>query len=410
MKVNIYGSARTVGGSAILVKNNEGDGTVLLDYGVYMRQENPYPPLLNADITFITHAHLDHSGAIPLLGDMPIIMTPPTYDSVELLLYDSLKLNPDAPFGDADIERVLGNTILSTYNRKWNVGGMEISLFPNGHIPGSFGVVIEGEKTIVYTSDISLRSTQLTREANLPHVDADLLIIESTYFGENHPNRQQEEREFVRKAMEVIERGGIVLVPAFGVARSQEILCILERYSFPYRVYLDGMGKDVAESLMARGSYLRDHKLFKKAMNRPYWMEPRDRRRFRADQPCLIVTTAGMMQGGPVAGYMEHIAFNPENAVFLVGYQVKGTDGRRLLETGMYPIRGKLQKVHAQIEQFVFSCHSDTNDLIKITETYPEAKVVVVHGEEEKALKFAEHLQDRGRDALAPAFGDVIEI
>jgi len=297
------------------------------------------------------------------------------------------------------------------YNKEFKVGTFRAMIFNNGHIPGSFGIVLKGEKNILYTSDINMTESLLLGSATLPDCDVDLLIIESTYANTIHPDRRRTERELVEKTLEVVEDGGTVLIPAFSVARSQEILCVFEKYDFPYPIYFDGMGKDVAMRLLNYPFFVRDYHLLRRAIRRAKIVVPRKRKKVAKLHGNVIVTTAGMMNGGPVALYMRHIAMNENNAVFLVGFQVPGTLGRRLLENGEYPLDGRhFKKVRAMIEKFVFSSHSDKLGLLKIVRHYPDARILVVHGERTVAESFVSELRDMGRDAYAPEKGEIIRI
>jgi putative mRNA 3-end processing factor len=236
--------------------------------------------------------------------------------------------------------------------------------------------------------------------------------MESTYANEDHLERQVVERQFMQRVNEVVERGGTVLVPAFSVGRSQEILCVLAANHFKYSVTFDGMAKDASEILLRHPDYLGDSKLFVEAMNTTHWIKGwRDRRR-SAKKPGVIVSPAGMLKGGNAMFYMNTIAKKSENAVFLVSFQIPGSPGRILLDTHNFLIGGKMRKVKADVEQFDFTSHCGKSQLletVKLVDSH--AKVFLMHGEAENCRQLAEDIKlEIGIDAVVPKAGDVFDV
>ncbi|MFQ6096011.1 MAG: MBL fold metallo-hydrolase, partial [Candidatus Bathyarchaeia archaeon] len=238
--------------------------------------------------------------------------------------------------------------------------------------------------------------------------EIDALIIESTYADEAHTERSILEKRFVDSVSEVVEAGGTVLVPAFSVGRSQEIVCVLAGHHFEYPVTIDGMAREAFRILMKYPNYLRDPKLFMDAAHRANWVEGWKDRRMTVKKSGVIISPAGMLKGGPAAFYIQKVGKVSNNAVFLVGYQIPGTPGRELLEKGRCVIDGKMRKVKAKVDFFDFSSHSGAKEL---KETVKKLKgnpsIYVVHGAEGNCRKFAKWIKDEvGFEAKAPRSGE----
>lgn len=242
--------------------------------------------------------------------------------------------------------------------------------------------------------------------------DLDAVIVESTYANEDHTNRIELEKRFVDSITEVVERGGTVLVPAFGVGRSQEMACILAAHHFEYPVILDGMAREASRIIMNHKEFLRDPKLFIKAMRSIKWIEGwRDRRRAIKD-PSVIISTAGMLKGGPAAFYVSKLGKKTNNAIFLVSYQIPGTPGKELLEKGVCTIDGKVRKIKAHYEHFDFSSHCGASQLKEALQKLGgKPKVFVVHGDEGNCELFANWASSElNLDAVAPETGETFEV
>jgi putative mRNA 3-end processing factor len=211
---------------------------------------------------------------------------------------------------------------------------------------------------------------------------------------------------------EVMERGGIALVPAFGVGRSQEIVTVLAANHFEYPVVLDGMAREASRIIMNYKEFLRDPKLFMDAMHSVDWVEGwRDRRR-ALKGPGVIVSTAGMLKGGPAAFYVSKLGKKAINAIFLVSYQIPGTPGKELLEKGICTIDGKIRKIKAKYQHFDFSSHCGASQLKEaLRRLGRKPKVFVVHGAEGNCELLANWAKSElGLDACAPKTGDTFEV
>ena len=418
LKIGFLGATNEVGRAAIAVKTAKAQ--VLLDYGVMINHEPGFPmhvPPKEVDAIILTHCHLDHSGAIPIYHiheKKPVYGTKLTFELTQVLIEDFIHLSGYyLPYEYLELKTMLRSCRNLKYRKEREIGDIKFQLLNAGHVPGSAQILLEVEdKRILYTSDFNPRKTRLLDGADQNYGELDVVIIESTYADEDHPDRAQMEKEFVNAVTEVVERGGTVLVPAFSVGRAQEILCVLAAHHFEYSVTLDGMAREVCRIMMNNTKFLRDPRLFLDAVHMANWVEGWKDRRKATKKPGVIVSPAGMLKGGPAAFYIQKVGKKSHNAVFLVSYQIPGTPGRELLEKGMCVIDGKVQKVKAEVRHFDFSSHAGASELketIKKLEGNP--KVFVVHGAEGNCEMFANWIRENiGLEAHAPEAGETLKI
>ena len=414
-KIRFLGGTREIGRSAIALKS-EG-AQVLLDYGVMMGHEPGFPmhvPPKDVDAVILGHCHLDHSGAIPIFhvrSKKPVFGTPPTFDLTNILISDFIHLSGYyLPFEYIELNSMMENSIHLNYREERAVGNIHFQLLDAGHVPGSAQVLIRANgKKLLYTGDYNTQDTRLLNGADADYGELDAVIIESTYADEDHSNRAELEKEFVAHVTEVVENGGTSLIPAFSVGRSQEIACILAAYHFEYPTIMDGMARKVNRIMMRHTQYLRDPELFMNAVHNATWVEGwRDRRR-APKKPGAIISPAGMLKGGPSAFYIQKVGKKSRNGVFLVSYQIPGTPGRELLDTGKCLVDGKMHKIKAKVEHFDFSSHCGANQLKEtVKQIGGNPTVYVVHGAEGNPQNFAKWVKEEtGLDAEAPKAGDV---
>ncbi len=418
LKIGFLGATNEVGRAAIAVKTAKAQ--VLLDYGVMINHEPGFPmhvPPKEVDAIILTHCHLDHSGAIPIYHiheKKPVYGTKLTFELTQVLIEDFIHLSGYyLPYEYLELKTMLRSCRNLKYRKEREIGDIKFQLLNAGHVPGSAQILLEvKDKRILYTSDFNPRKTRLLDGADQNYGELDVVIIESTYADEDHPDRAQMEKEFVNAVTEVVERGGTALVPAFSVGRAQEILCVLAAHHFEYSVTLDGMAREVCRIMMNNTKFLRDPRLFLDAVHMANWVEGWKDRRKATKKPGVIVSPAGMLKGGPAAFYIQKVGKKSHNAVFLVSYQIPGTPGRELLEKGMCVIDGKVQKVKAEVRHFDFSSHAGASELketIKKLEGNP--KVFVVHGAEGNCEMFANWIRENiGLEASAPEAGETLKI
>ncbi|HID74272.1 MAG TPA: MBL fold metallo-hydrolase [Thermoplasmata archaeon] len=402
MKIKFLGGASEVGRLGMLFSRS--DRRILLDYGMLPttppQVPRPAPPV---EATLLTHAHLDHSGMIPWVTrrcGCPVWATEATAAVSHILASDSQKIADaegyDAPFSPSDVDHARELYDLMEFGevREWD--GVEVEALFAGHIPGATMFRLRGDREVVFTGDISVADSLLI--GGTEPVSTDVLIIESTYASREHPERRALIGDFLEKVDEVVERGGHVIVPAFAVGRSQEILMMMAHTG--YEVWFDGLGRTIADLYLDMPRFLKEPGALRRAMREARWVRnPSDRK--RALQGDVIVTTSGMLDGGPVLEYANQMN-SPDNAILLTGYQVEGTNGRLLVEERALDIAGAKVPIRAEVVQYDFSAHAGHSELISFIERSDPDLVVLMHGDDREALArdLTDHrvlLPDEGR-------------
>jgi len=417
LKLTFLGATREVGRSAILAETS--DKRLLLDYGVKPGAEPSFPayvPAKDIDLALLSHAHLDHSGAIPLFflyEKARVMSTSLSFGISQILLEDFIKLSGYLlPFEFLEVYNMFREREEVAYREALEEDHLGIEFLDAGHIPGSGMILVNGDKRLLYTGDFSTVESRLLNPADQPPTDVDAIVIEATYGREDHPQRKAVEEEFIREVEEVVLDGGRVLVPAFSVARAQEVLCIFAAHNFKHPVALDGMAVKILNIYLDNKDFIKDPSLLSRAANRTEPIVSRKKRRRLLENPGVIVSPAGMLSGGPAAYYMERVAGNSRDAVFLVSFQIPGTPGELLLSENRYILEGKDRKVNALVKQFKFSSHSGRKDLHEFLKRFDAGtKVFVVHGEEESCLDMARWAQQElSLEAVAPKAGQSFEV
>ncbi|BDC17128.1 MBL fold metallo-hydrolase [Acidianus sp. HS-5] len=417
--LKILGGGQEVGRSAIEVAGPE--GSVVLDYGVnFNPDDTPNFPLQEmpskVKAFIVSHAHLDHVGALPIYqisGSKLIYGTSITKEIGELILKDFLKISgPRVPYEWVEVKKTLDNFKTIKYNEEFEIGSFRIKTSSAGHIPGSAVTVVKTDKgDITYTGDINITNTKLMKPADLEVMkDSRVIVTEATYGKFNHHQRQSVEDEFYNSIIEVLEEGGTVLVPAFSLSRSQEILSILAEKNIQYPVYYDGMVKTIMEIMINNPGYINNYEALKKAYNEFHYVNGLQDRKKAYKSNGVIVASAGMLKGGPAVYYFKKIADNPKNAIFLVSYQADNTPGRKLLELGKFDEDSPMLK--ARLQLFDFSSHAGRDQLMQILKSSNKLeKVIIVHSSADSAQYFADHVkQELGVEVIAPENGQEIQL
>ncbi len=412
MELEFLGGAGEIGRSALLI-----DDRLLVDYGVESGNPPRYPIREPEPAAVVaSHGHLDHVGAIPALlsgsARPEVHWTPPTRDLARLLAEDTLKLHGgtyDCPFTRAELARLGQVSRTHGYGDPFEAAGYEVTFFDAGHVVGSAHVLVDdGETRLLYTGDYHTEDQALVA-GTTARPGADVVVTESTYADTSRRPRPEIEAEFVESLRTTVREGGTVVVPAFAIGRTQEVLCLCQRHGID--CYVDGMGKRVTELFLreANRPFLRDPTLLRRAKGNARFVDGRDGQRRRiAEENTVIVTTSGMLHGGPAMTYVPAIRTHPTNKVALTGYQVEGTPGRQLLETGSAELDGRVMPVSARVEAYDFSAHADREGLRAFLESYEGSEVLVVHGD--RPGTFAAELRADGVDARAPALGDRVVV
>jgi putative mRNA 3-end processing factor len=422
LKVSVLGAAKEVGRSAFLV--NTGQTKILMDYGVLLKKDRePAFPLhvrpKEIDAVIISHAHLDHSGYVPslFLSDdvgLRALGTPPTFELSYLLLEDMIKISGFyLPFEYLDVINMKRHSKELSYREPYSINGVQINLFESGHILGGATISISHDnKRIFYTGDINTRGSKLLRPADLNVGKIDLMIIESTYSQSEQTPRDESEHSLLEFASEIIQGGGTLFIPAFSVERAQEIACVLRAHEFPHKVVMDGMALKANEIMLRHPSFLKDPKTFREAIMLAEWIKSWSRRKKVVNEPCVIISPAGMLVGGSALYYMHELSKSNKNGIALVSYQGEGTPGRILLERGVSSYQGKLTKCYAAVKQFDFSGHNSRSELFEILDRIQGSpEILTVHGDGRSCIEFAREIQEKyGFKAHDPEAGEVVDV
>jgi len=348
-------------------------------------------------------------------GKPPVYGTAMTKALTDILLKDLIKLTGYyLPYEQVDLKRMLECWVNVDYNSEFDVAGMKAKFLDAGHIPGSaqIKVTVDKEHTVVYTGDVNNRESALLNKADQGYGELTCIITESTYANADHEDRAAVEKAFVSRVREVVERGGTVVVPAFAVGRSQEILCVLKAHNFEHDVVVDGMARDVNEVMLQHPESLRDHGLLQRAFDGADCIDNWHDRRRIVGKPGVIVAPAGMLRGGTAAFYVEEASKHERNAIFLVSFQAPGTPGRALADEGKIRIRGKPTKVKAEVERFDFTSHGGKSELeMMLKGVKGNPKVYTVHGDAENCQRLAEWVRNElGFEAEAPTAGGTYKL
>ncbi|MDO8626944.1 MAG: MBL fold metallo-hydrolase [Candidatus Diapherotrites archaeon] len=413
------GAAREVGRSSFVL--DIGD-KFLLDHGLKLKGDvTEYPAAVktNLNALILSHSHLDHSGHVPHLYDTShcvSYMTYPTLEISRVLWFDTLKIaemeGQQPLFSKNEIEKATKFAFPVQYNKKLQITEKTtMELFQAGHIPGAAITKFEFDnKSFVYTGDFKLSETPMFFGADLKSVkNCNYMVMESTYGDREHPPRKQVEKEFVEYIQQTVDRGGTALVASFAIARSQEVLEILVRNGFSGDIFYDGMGQKVARIFLENPTYLKDPKYFAKVMKQVKGIRHRNDRKKVFKQPSVIVTSAGMLQGGPAMFYLPHLIRDKRSSISLTGFQVDGTPGRVLLDTGILPFEGTNIKSECSVKRFDLSAHPPQSELLKAAEKLNPEKIFCVHGDTKVIDILIKELKARGFDASGPSVGDRVE-
>jgi KH/beta-lactamase-domain protein len=449
VRITTLGGVQEVGRSAFLLQTRE--SSVLIDCGInpgssrpfeaFPRFDNPGFELDSLDAVIISHAHLDHCGLVPFLYkygyDGPVYCSAPTSNLMTLLQLDYLdvagKQGVTAHYDQKDVRECVLHTIPLRYGVVTDIApDIRLTLHNAGHILGSSMAHLhigEGLHNIVYTGDYKYARTMLLEAATTEFPRVETVITESTYGGMDDimPSRIEAEERLTALVNSTLERKGKVLIPVPAVGRAQEIMLILDGYMKrglikESPVFIEGMISEATAIHTAYPEYLgREvrHSILHDEIN-PFQSDyftivehPNVRQEIVEGEPCIIMATSGMLEGGPVIEYFKSLADNDKNTAIFVSYQIEGTLGRRvqkgLTEATMMNNEGKVDvvKIRLQVEAIEgFSGHSDRRQLVNyVTHLQPKPeRVVVCHGEKVKCLSLADFLERRCEmQAFAPA-------
>lgn len=459
MTIEFLGAAREVTGSCTLI--NACGKRILVDCGMeqgpdtYENSELPVSPS-QIDIVLLTHAHIDHSGKLPALTaggfSGPIYATGATVSLCGIMLMDSAHIQESEalwrnrkakragegdylpPYTTEDVQKTLPLFVPCGYNREYEVAsGVMVRFIDAGHLLGSAGIEITitengVTKTVLFSGDVGNTDRPLIRDPQKPE-KADIVIIESTYGDRLHGERKDYTSQLASLIQRTFDRGGNVVIPAFAVGRTQEMLWLLReikekemvRNHPDFQVWVDS--PLAIEATGIYGGELLDYyddetlRLLAKGINPLRFnglhmsLTSQESMKINADTtPKVIISASGMCEAGRIRHHLKHNLWRNESSVLFVGYQAVGTPGRVITEGAKFiKLFGEEIRINAEIvEMEGISGHADKDMLIDWLKNIkkPPELVFVNHGNDYVCEAFAKEINTKlGIDAVAPFCG-----
>jgi metallo-beta-lactamase family protein len=451
MKIQFLGAADSVTGSRHRV--DLGGDRVLLDCGLFqgykVHRERNWAALPQAlrevDAVVLSHAHLDHSGYLPVLVRQgyrgAIHASPATCDLVAVLLMDSAHLQEEDArranrygyshhekalplYTKADAKRAIARLRPMPPGREQRIGGVGVTLTPAGHLLGACSVTLsDGHQRLVFSGDLG-RQNDLLMPPPAVVPQADVLIVESTYGNRAHPSDDAAER-LAQIVCRTVERGGKVLLPSFAVGRAQALLLLLQRLrrrgaipsSLP--IFVDSpMALDATALYRQHARLLRVPPREMKALLDGVTLVAtvqQSMRLTRSRWPSVIISASGMATGGRVLHHLKAMAPDARHHVCFPGFQVGGSRGARLVAGATeVKIHGEYVPVRAEISHLAsLSGHADSDELMAWMRHFQAAprQTWVVHGEPDAADALRVRIRDElGWPARVPQHGESVEV
>ena len=439
MKLTFLGGANEVGASCTLLE--VAGKRILIDAGIRMgaKEADQLPNLSQIqeggplDAIVLTHAHTDHIGALPLVHiaypQIPIFTTAPSKRLTQILLSDALRImesrwqrEQEIPlYPEHTVTAMLAQMQLIEPGQPFAVASQDIvaTFMTSGHVMGACSIWLDTpDGRLFHTGDYSLDRQQTVEGMLVPRGRPDLVITESTYGNRMHANRQVEEQRLVQCVAEVVAAGGKVLIPAFALGRAQEAILLLvdaqrKKRIPPFPIYIDGMVRTVCSAYASFPDYLnRDLRKRIEKLGNPFFHEgaytvavQAPQRQAIADntEPCCIISSSGMLTGGPSQFYAAALAPDAKNAIFITGYQDEESPGRRVLDLADGKTRSirfgdQEVQVACRVGRYNLSAHADSAQMLGVLSRLAPKDVYLVHGDAE------------ARSSLAAAAGQVTKI
>lgn len=463
MRLTFLGAAEEVTGSLLLVETPS--GSIIVDCGMYQgrRQESRErnrklsPKAIHADAAILTHSHIDHSGSLPTLAKSgfagSIYATPATFDLCTYMLRDSARIQssdaaylnrrfaddptwvPVVPlYDEEDVLRALEQFVAIPYHRAFQpLPGVKATFFDSGHILGSAQVVLDmtekgHRRRLVVSSDLGRKGLPIIHDPETPPRPVDYVVMESTYGGRVHGSVEQMHDDLERVIKDTIRRGGKVIVPAFAVGRTQELVYVLHELLLAGRlpkipVFIDSpLAIDVTEVFrMHPECFDAETRTFLEEHGDVFTFDGVRQARTREESmkindypgPAIIVAASGMAEAGRILHHLRNHVEDERNTILIIGFMAQHTLGRRLLERRQrVKIWGVERDLRARVEVLnAFSAHADRDDLIAYAEACGEVRrVFLVHGEPEQQGPLAAALKERGIETHVPKRGEAVEL
>ncbi len=449
MKISFLGAAGTVTGSKYLLEI--ANKRLLIDCGLFqgrkeLRLRNWRPPPIDAgnlDAVILTHAHLDHSGYLPVLMRShyrgPVFCTAGTKDLCGILLPDSgYLLEKDAEYANREgfskhhpalplytqkeAEETLKSLRVVDFETEFSLGdGLTLKFRPAGHILGAAIVTItDGKRKIVFSGDLGRPNNAIMVDPATIE-ETDYLVVESTY-GDRLHDRSDPEDALEAVVNETVSRGGSVIIPSFAVGRAQSLLYHLYRLKQANRIAGDlPVFLDSPMAINASEAFCKHHKIHKLSDDEAraacgvakYVRTSNEFKALDASQmPMVLISASGMATGGRILYHLRRFAPDHRNTILFAGFQAEGTRGDRIVRGEKeVKIHGQMVPIRADVKRLeMLSAHADQSELMGWLRGFRKApeRTFVTHGEAQASATFAEKInKDLGWSAEVPSLGDV---
>ncbi|MBF2062910.1 MAG: MBL fold metallo-hydrolase [Calothrix sp. C42_A2020_038] len=438
LRVTPLGAARSIGASCFRVEI--GGYEIVLDAGTRPKGNNPLPAfelLKNPNLILITHAHSDHIGALPVLHRMfkatPMICTPGTRLIAQVMLENCLKVNlANEDFEPLFEEQDLQQTLLHLETQAIGVEfqplpGLTVKFINAGHIVGAACIYLKyGNRSLLYTGDYNVANSRTTVGLKLSDLPtADILLTEATYGAAVHPNRKQQETELIQAVLNVIAKGGNVLIPAFALGRAQEIIIALKTSALfsnkDIPIYVDGLVRKVTDVFNDNLELLPETISNLASISRipPFcdgkkviFITDSRERPFAMAKPSVIIASSGMLSGGASVYYAKVLLERKNAAIFISGYTDEESPGRLLqnMQPGeIVTIDGQDYTVRADIRKFNLSAHTDRIGIGQVIAKVQPRHLILIHGSPDNLHDLAKTDLQKNYIIHIPHCGEVIE-
>lgn len=444
--ITFFGGGEKIGGTSILV-SVEGHH-LLLDAGMHMNEETYHPdydPLYEKGLSFddidallITHAHMDHTGAVPYVysqrNNLPIFATEPTVQLMKLLLNDAVRIGKDNGtnmYSEVDVHNVLQaiqsiefnqTFYIPTNGREW-----EITYYHAGHILGAAAIHIQfGDHSILFTGDYSIDDQRTVQGLQLPSdLKVDVLITESTY-GYLPTNasidRQKQEELFIESVNQTMLNSGTILIPAFAVGRAQEVVMILkEKYKqdayLPFDLFLDGRVTDVCrvyerfadmnkfvhpdmyskstkyESVIFGKGVQSAQDIYSNRRDSLFTFEDFMEDYIQPGKNCVVASSGMLTENSASARYAEQLISDRKNSISFTGYMDEESPGQHILHKAKtdglekIKIHGVEKEILAKVDSFRLSAHASREQITQLILKLQPTQVFLMHGEHQKQYR-----------------------
>jgi len=465
MKITFWGAAREVTGSKHLLEVN---GTkYLLDCGMFHGHKSEELEKKNRDFLvppsdikeiILSHAHIDHSGLLPYFVSNGfrghIYTTPATADLCSYMLLDSAHIQElDHSYADrheihnekvygtplyttTDIPAVMERFVTFNYQHEHKIDdNISVTFYDAGHVLGSAIVEIHvfennTQTTLLFSGDLGRKGLPILRDPTYVE-KADFVVVESTYGDRLHDPVKNMQGDVEQAVNDTFKRGGKIIIPAFSLERTQEIIYLLHLLEDEGKIsnipiYVDSpLSLNLTQVFqMHPESYnMETYQVFLMHQDNPFGFGKlkfvRSTEESKAlnsiQEPCIIISSSGMCEAGRIRHHIANNIENPNNTILIIGYQAEGTLGRQLVDNAKsvhifgidHPVRAEIRVLHS------FSAHADKADIMDwLSHIKGVQKLFLVHGEDDQMIPLKEHIQQELHidNIYIPSRGDGIEL